>query len=770
MESIHHMLMSNNIVLTVSQPVQRPGSNFEVQISRQDARNFGLHSGDFIAVDGQEGSVACKVNAVSGMEQGRIYLNKLIRSMLGVSIGRDVTVEKTEVEDAESVSVVTEAPEEQVSTGQLRQTILSRLNGVPIYEGLTFHLSSGPNLPLQGRFNENANTNQEPIKLVVDGVVPDSDFVKISRFTDVNVKRQSTVTSSGMSARIPDVTYSDIGGLNDELERVREVIELPLEHSELFSHLGVDAPKGVILHGPPGTGKTLIAKAVANEVGASFHSIGGPEIMSKHYGGSEEQLREIFEDASEESPSIIFIDELDSIASSRSETQGDVEQRIVAQLLSLMDGLEEREDVIVIGATNRIDSIDNALRRGGRFDREIEIGVPDTEGRREIWSIHTRGMPIGETVDLDSLAERTYGFVGADIAAVVKEAAMTAIRRKKPELELNEDEVHQDVLNELVVTKDDFKQALREVEPSAMREVFVEVPDVSWDDVGGLQKTKSQLQENIEWPLKYEELFVDVGLQATTGVLLYGPPGTGKTMLAKAVANESDVNFISVKGPELLNKYVGESEKGIRDVFSKARENAPTVVFFDEIDAIATERGANNMDSGVSERMVSQLLTELDGLENLEDVMVIATSNRPELIDNALLRPGRIDRQIHVPVPDYEARVEILRVHTQNNPLGDTVDLEEVAELTNHYVGADLESVCRTATMNATRRYLETIDGDATAVDSSEVTVTMEDFITALDEVGPSVTSEVREAYENLEMKLGNEEETATTDSKVAFQ
>lgn len=759
-------MSTDKMDVTVRKPRQPVRNKFTVQLTQSVADELEVIEGDYVKLQNNEFEIACEVELAPRIVQSNvIFVNHILRQTLQVESGSQISIEPTTVYEAESLTVVTDAKEEEVTDGEILQTIRNRLLGVPIMDQLKFKMKKSTNM---NPFQQQGDTKDQFIVSLSDVQPQDSEFVILSKRTKLQVKRGSVNGRSGNQAQaeIPDVTYSDIGGLNDELERVREMIELPLQHQELFQHLGVEPPTGVILHGSPGTGKTLIAKAVANEVGASFHSVAGPEIMSKHYGGSEEQLREVFEEASENSPAIIFIDELDSIASSRSETTGDVEQRIVAQLLTLMDGLEERENVIVIGATNRLDAIDNALRRGGRFDREIEIGIPDKDGRKEIFEIHTRGMPLEDNIDLEKLADTTYGFVGADIATVTKEAAMAAIRRIKPDIDLSE-EVSKEVLDELTVTKEDFKQGLRETQPSAMREVFVEIPDVTWNDVGGLNTTKAQLQENIEWPLKYEQLFDDVGLDATTGVLLYGPPGTGKTLLAKAVANESDVNFISIKGPELLNKYVGESEKGVRDIFSKARENAPTVVFFDELDAIATERGSN-MDSGVSERVVSQLLTELDGLENLEDVMVIATSNRPELIDNALLRPGRIDRQIHVPVPDQTARKEILSVHTQDNPLTDDVDLEEIAEQTEGYVGADIASLCRTATMNATRNYLNSIDEDD-SVDGSQVQVTMDDFMDALTEVSPSVTPEMREEYEDIEVSI-QENTDETKNNRAAFQ
>ena len=600
------------------------------------------------------------------------------------------------------------------------------------------------------------SSSAQPIPMKIASTEP-SGTVIVTDSTEVTLSQQPAedIQAGGSEgSNTPAVTYEDIGGLESELEQVREMIELPMRHPELFQRLGIEPPKGVLLHGPPGTGKTLIAKAVANEIDASFHTISGPEIMSKYYGESEEQLREIFEEAEEEAPSIVFVDEIDSIAPKRGEAGGDVERRVVAQLLSLMDGLDERGEVVVIGATNRVDALDPALRRGGRFDREIEVGVPDREGRKEILQVHTRNMPLSESVDLDAYADNTHGFVGADIESLAKEAAMNALRRIRPELDLEADEVDADVLESLSVTETDFKEAIRGIEPSALREVFVEVPDVTWGDVGGLTDTKERLRETIQWPLDYPDVFEEMDIQSAKGVLMYGPPGTGKTMLAKAVANESESNFISVKGPELLDKYVGESEKGVRDIFKKARENAPTVVFFDEIDSIATERGGTTGDSGVSERVVSQLLTELDGLESLEDVVVIATTNRPDLIDAALLRPGRLDRHVHVPVPTETAREAIFEVHTEEKPLADSVSLSRLASRTEGYVGADIEAVCREASMAASREFINSVSPEEVKESVGNIRVTMGHFEDALDEVGPSVTQETREQYEQIEQRF----------------
>jgi transitional endoplasmic reticulum ATPase len=533
----------------------------------------------------------------------------------------------------------------------------------------------------------------------------------------------------------PSVTYDDVGGLEEELQRVREMIELPLKHPELFERLGIDPPKGVLLYGPPGTGKTLIAKAVANEAGAAFFSIQGPEIISKYYGQSEEKLREKFDEAEKNAPSIVFVDELDSIAPKREEVHGEVERRVVAQLLTLMDGMGGRGQVIVIGATNREDAIDPALRRPGRFDREIEIGVPSKEGRKEILEIHTRGMPLGEDVSLDYFASMTHGFVGADLMALAREAAMKCLSRFVPELELGKP-IPVEILERIKVTYDDFNDALKELEPSAMREVLVEVPKVTWDDVGGLEEVKRQLREMIEMPMENPAAFKRMGIRPAKGVLLYGPPGTGKTLLAKAVANESKANFIPIKGPEIMSKWVGESEKAVRQAFKKAKQVAPSVLFLDEIDAIAPRRGSAN-DTNVTERVVNQLLTSMDGMETLEKVTVIAATNRPDIIDPALLRPGRFDRLVLIPVPDVKARLAILSVHTKAMPIRN-VDINILADKTEGFVGADLENLCREAAMIALRE-----DKDAEIVE-------MKHFEAALKIIKPSVDKDIMKQYESI--------------------
>ena len=546
---------------------------------------------------------------------------------------------------------------------------------------------------------------------------------------------------------VPRVAYEDIGGLKREIGLIREMIELPLRHPELFERLGIEPPKGVLLQGPPGTGKTLIAKAVANETDANFYSISGPEIMSKYYGESERHLRQIFEDAEKNAPSITFIDELDSIAPKRSETTGEVERRVVAQLLSLMDGLESRGQVVVIGATNRPNALDEALRRGGRFDRELEIGIPDRNGRDEILQVHTRGMPLAEDVNLKEIANLTHGFVGADLATLCKEAAMHALRKILPEIDL-EQEIPAEMVEKLEVTMDDFNEALKNTEPSALREVFVEVPNVKWEDIGGLERAKQELKEVVEWPLKYPDVFSLLNTKPPKGILLFGPPGTGKTMLVKAVANESDANFISIKGPELLSKWVGESEKAVREIFRKAKQSSPCIIFLDEIDSIAPIRGAG-LDSHVTERVVSQILTEMDGLEELKDVMIIAATNRPDIIDPALLRPGRLDRLIYIQSPTKKAREAIFKVHLAGKPLGADVSIEELAKMTEGYVGADIAGIVKEAVMAALREFVTPEITEENINDILENIIVMKKhFESAIKSMKPTTTVKAQQEFE----------------------
>jgi transitional endoplasmic reticulum ATPase len=737
--------------LTVKPLKQKDAGRGLAAIDRAAMAELDLENGDYIIIEGKNsGRAVARVWPGYPEDEGRdvVRIDGQLRQEANVGIDDTVSVEKADVKPAKSVTVA--LPQNLRVRGNVGPHIRNKLSGQAVTGGQTvpFSLGLGPLSSMSG----------QKIPLKIAETDPEGTVV-VTDSTDIEVSEKPAEQIQGAgggaaSAETPNVTYEDIGGLDDELEQVREMIELPMRHPELFQQLGIEPPKGVLLHGPPGTGKTLMAKAVANEIDAYFTNISGPEIMSKYYGESEEQMREVFEEAEENAPAIVFIDEIDSIAPKRGETSGDVERRVVAQLLSLMDGLDERGQVVVIGATNRVDSIDPALRRGGRFDREIEIGVPDKDGRKEIMQVHTRGMPLTDDIDLDEYAENTHGFVGADLESLTKESAMNALRRIRPELDLESDEIDAEVLERLQVTEQDFKDALKGIEPSALREVFVEVPDITWKDVGGLEDTKERLRETIQWPLEYPEVFETMDMESPKGVLMYGPPGTGKTLLAKAVANESQSNFISVKGPELLNKYVGESEKGVREVFEKARANAPTVVFFDEIDSIAGERGRNASDSGVGERVVSQLLTELDGIEALEDVVVIATSNRPDLIDSALLRPGRLDRHVHVPVPDEEARRAILEVHTRDKPLADDVDLDKIARKAEGYVGADLEAVAREASMSASREFIHSVSPEEIGDSIGNVRVTMAHFEDALEEINPSVTDETREQYEEIEERF----------------
>lgn len=678
--------MNENVTVKVAEARPRDVGRGIGRIDPAVAEQMGLQPGDVVLVEGKK-TTACLFWPGYPEDHGKgiIRIEGAIRRNAGVGIDDKVHVRKATAKNAKRITL---APLEELRIVGGEEYLSQILEGRVVTKGDVIELN------VMGR----------KIDLAVTTFSPMADAVIIGRDTSVVVSEKPAKESE---MKIPRITYEDIGGLGDVIKQVREMIELPLKYPELFEKIGVEAPKGVLLHGPPGTGKTLIAKAVANETNANFFTLSGPEIMSKYYGQSEENLREIFKEASENAPSIIFIDEIDSIAPKREETKGDVEMRVVAQLLALMDGLEERGKVVVIGATNRINAIDPALRRPGRFDREIEVGIPDRKGRREIFTIHTRGMPVAENVDLDKLASITHGYSGADIEALCKEAAMRALRRVLPEIDLEAESIPAEILNKIEVTEKDFYDAFKSMTPSAMREVVIESPNIHWDDIGGLQEAKQELMESVEWPLKYGDVFTHMDAKPPKGILLYGPPGTGKTMLAKAVATESEANFISVKGPEFLSKWVGESEKAVRETFRKARQAAPCIIFFDEIDSITPVRGGGTGDSHVTERVISQLLTELDGLEELRDVTVIAATNRPDIIDPALLRPGRFDRRIYVPPPDREARKEIFSIHTRKKPLAKDVDLDMLAERTEGYTGSDIATVCNEAVMFAIREYVE---------------------------------------------------------------
>ena len=653
--------------------------------------DLGINERDLIEIVGERRTAAIALPSQTDIGLGVIRIDGLVRKNSGATIGGEVTIKKTKATEAKKVVLAPIENNIRVQ-GDVRGLFAGKVMVQGDIIGSQIR-APRPSMGFNSLFDElmDFTPAMKEIKFAVVSTNP-KDIVIVGPNTEVQL-HETPVDVSKIEGvgNLVDVSYEDIGGLKEEVKKVREMIEIPLKRPELFEKLGIAPPKGVLMHGPPGTGKTLLAKAVASESDAHFIAINGPEIMSKYVGGSEENLREYFEEAEENSPSIIFIDELDAIAPKREETNGEVERRTVAQLLTLMDGLKSRGQVVVIGATNRPDSLDPALRRPGRFDREIEIGVPDSEERKEVLEIHTRNMPLADDVDLDKIANTTHGFVGADLESLCKEAAMRVVRRILPEIQ-NDEEIPKEVMEKIVVTGDDFKNAQKEIQPSALREVLVQIPDIKWDDVGGLEDVKQELKEAVEWPLKHPETFQRLGIRPPKGTLLYGIPGTGKTLLAKAVASESEANFISVKGPELLSKWVGESEKGVREVFRKAKQASPTVIFFDEIDAIASTRSGNDTDSGVTKRVVNQLLTEMDGLEELEDVAIIAATNRPDILDAGLMRPGRFDRHIQVKEPDEEARISIFKVHTKGMPLADDVDIKKLAKNTDGYVGADIEA------------------------------------------------------------------------------
>lgn len=727
--------MAKELTLRVAESHHRDVGRDIARIEREKMEELDLVSGDYIEINGKDTTYAIVWPAYPedrGKEMLRIDGN--IRNNARVSLDDKVMIKKAEAKEAKRVTL---APTQAVRMVGGAQYIHRLLEGRPIKKGQQIRIETVSN----------------PLNFVVMTTQPTGP-VFVGKSTTIHLKEEVVNQSELIGA--PQTTYEDIGGLRREIELVREMIELPLRHPELFQKLGIDPPKGVLLHGPPGTGKTLIAKAVANETDANFVSISGPEIVSKYYGESEKHLRDIFDEAEKNAPTIIFIDEIDSIAPKRGEVTGEVERRVVAQLLSLMDGLKTRGEVIVIAATNRPNSIDEALRRGGRFDREIEIGIPDVNGRLEILQVHTRGMPLsaqlkGEGQDdgkLKMIADRTHGFVGADLSSLCKEAAMHALRKFLPEINIDE-EIPDEVLDKLIVTTADFEDALKNIEPSALREVFFEVPQVKWDDIGGQDDVKKGLIEAVEWPLKYPEAFEAINTKPPKGILLFGPPGTGKTMLAKAIANESEANFISIKGPELLSKYVGESEKAVREVFRKARQASPTVIFFDELDSIAPTRNTSS-DSHVTERVISQILTEMDGMEELKDVLVIAATNRPDMVDAALLRPGRLDRLIYIMPPDSDARKAIFRIHMKGKSIQD-VDLNELARMTDGYVGADIEAICREASIVALREIIKpNSTREKVKERSKSITINMGHFDQALARVKPTTSRNKLQDYEKV--------------------
>ena len=724
--------MNKEVKLNVAEARSRDVGRKRARISPNVMKELGVDTGDFVEIEGRTGSVLAQVwpSYPEDEDKDIIRIDGTMRKAIGVSVGEAVTVRKAEASPATKVVLAPTGIEGKLRpeyAEYIESVLREELVGKPLKRGEAITVP----LPFFGAELTFVVTNTQPTTNV---------FVNSS--TEIQV-REEPVKEGELAGEIPKVTWEDIGDLDEAKRKLREMVELPMRQPELFKHLGIEPPKGVLLYGPPGTGKTLLAKALANEIGAYFIAISGPEIMSKYYGESEQRLREIFQQAQENAPSIIFIDEIDSIAPNREEVTGEVERRVVAQLLTLMDGLKERGKVVVIAATNRPNAVDPALRRPGRFDREIEISPPDVKARKEILMVHTRNVPLAEDVDLDKIASITHGFTGADLAALVKEAAMNAIRRFIEEKKVNLNEpIKPEILKELKVTWNDFMSAMKDMNPSLIREIYVEVPNVRWSDIGGLDEAKQQLKEAVEWPLKYPEIYEKMGVRPPRGILLFGPPGTGKTLLAKAAATESEANFIAVRGPEILSKWVGESEKAIREIFRRARQVAPTIVFFDEIDSIAPARGFRYDTSGVTDRIVNQILAEMDGIQPLSNVVVIAATNRPDILDPALLRPGRFDRLVYIPPPDKQSRLSILKIHTRKVPLASDVDLDKLAEMTEGYTGADLEALVREAVMLALREKLEARP------------VEMKYFLKAMEQVQPSLNKDDIEKYTRLAKQL----------------
>jgi transitional endoplasmic reticulum ATPase len=744
------------IKLRVAEASQDDAYKGIARVDYDTMKSLGLKRGDVLLIKGGKETVAIVDRSYpADVGEGIIRIDGIIRKNARTSVGEIVNLSKADIKEAKKISIapaqeniVVQGDPEVFKRGLLGRAVIKGdivvLGGVQRRRDLMSE-DFGDFGDIFGDILGNMGVNVngmgfgglQQLRFMITNTNPSKPVV-ITENTEVSVSSKSTGVAE---ERVIDVTYEDIGGLREEVKKVREMIELPLKRPEIFERLGVEPPKGVLLHGPPGTGKTLLAKAVANESDANFIVINGPEIMSKFYGESEKKLRDIFAEAEKSAPTIIFIDEIDAIAPKREDVQGEVERRVVSQLLTIMDGLKNRGKVVVIGATNRPNSLDPALRRPGRFDREVEINVPDKEGRLQVLKIHTRNMPLLKSVSLDKLAATTHGFVGADLASLAKEAAMNVLRRILPKIEIKDDEeIPQEVLEQLKIGEKDFQEALKVVRPSAMREVLVETPDIGWEDVGGLDYVKQELKEAVEWPLQNPEAFKRIGIRPPRGILLYGPPGTGKTLLAKAVAKESEANFIQVKGPSLLSMWVGKSEEGVRKIFERARQVSPCVIFFDEIDSLASRRG---MDTGtkVTERVLNQILAEMDGLEDLKDITVIGATNRPDMLDTAILRPGRFDRILLVTSPNKQGRLQVLKIHTKKMPLSKDIELDNLAEQTEGYVGADLENLVREAAMIALRENINIKQ------------VSKKHFDEAMKKVRPSVTPKDLETYKKIEQQ-----------------
>jgi transitional endoplasmic reticulum ATPase len=752
----------DTFTLQVAGANERDVGKGTVRMSRSAFEQLDIRQGDIVTISGDRTTAAIALPPYA-QDEGIpiIRLDGLVRSNARVSIGDQVEVAKAEAEPADQVIVAPAQRDLRVrGSGQaLRNT----LGGRPVVSGDVISTSvyrQTPDMDQQQfpddifrQFFQRRAFGLREIRLVVVSTDP-TGVVRVTPDTDIELREEYQEPEEPSKSTY--VTYDDIGGLEDAVDEVREMIELPLKSPELFERLGIDPPKGVLLHGPPGTGKTLLARAVADESEANFFPVAGPEVMGKYYGESEQRLREVFEEAEQHQPAIIFFDEIDSIAPKRDQVGGETERRVVAQLLTLMDGLEPRQNVIVIATTNQVDQMDEALRRPGRFDREIVIGVPDTSGRREILNIHTRGMPLAGDVDIDELSDKTYGYVGADLASLTREAAMESLRRNLPQTSIDEHDITQEFLERLQVERQDFLEAHRRIQPSAMRELIVEVPNVHWDDVGGVEEAKETLREGIELPLKSPESFRRLGIRPAKGFLLFGAPGTGKTLMAKAVAREAEANFVSTKSSDLLSKWYGESEQQISRLFNRARQVSPTVIFIDEIDSLAPQRGGRMGESGVTDRVVNTILAEMDGLEELEGVVVIGATNRPSLLDPALLRPGRFDEVVHVQIPGKEGRHKILQIHTADMPIENDVNLRRIASRTNGYTGADLENLTRQAGLMALR---SDVDADI---------VRMQDFEKALQNTRASVTPEMEEKYEEMAQRL--KQESPDRGGDIGFQ